>query len=105
MLNSFKSAAIADIIRKETNVHYLNPQTKKIDFKMFTKHLHEKDDYADFELNNWEFEDSSCSDNQLLSHDYFSSDADNESSSAEKEKPAKKAKISRKTRPGALSVV
>ena len=102
---SFKSAAIADIIRKETNVHFLNPQTNKIDLKMFTKHLHEKDEYADFELNNNEFEDSSCSDNQLLSYNYFSSEADIESLSSEKEKPAKKAKISRKTRPGTLSLV
>ena len=87
VFKSFKSAAIADIIRKETNAHFLNPQTNKIDLKMFTKHLLEKDEYADFEINNNEFEDSSCSENQLLSHSYFSSDADIESCYSEKEKP------------------
>ena len=57
-------------------------------------HLHKKDEHADFELNNLEFEDSSCSNNQLLLHYYFSSNSYDESSSAEKEKPAKRVKIS-----------
>ena len=72
---------------------------------MFIKHLCEKDEHADFELNNNKFEHSSCSDNQLLSHNYFSGDADIESLPSENEKPLKKAKVSRKTRPSTLSVV
>ena len=91
--NSFESAIGVDIIRKETNVHFLNSQTNKIDLKMFTKHLYKKDEHTDFKLNNFDFKNSSCSDNQLLLCNYFSSDAYNESLSAEKEKPSKRQKL------------
>ena len=46
----FESAAAAELVRKETNVHFINPSTYKIDLKMFTQHLHEKDKWADLEL-------------------------------------------------------
>jgi len=88
VFKSYKSQAAAEILRKETNVHFLNPSTRKIDLKMFTKHLHEKDEHADLELKANMYDYSSYSDNQFITAFYSSSDADNEISSSD-EKPIK----------------
>ena len=77
----FKSQAIANLISKETNVHWINPHTRKIDLKMFTKHLCDKDEYANLELDPLAFDNSSFSDNQFVSAFQSSTDADDVNSS------------------------
>ena len=57
---------------------------------MIRKYLLEKDVCTNFELNNYVFDNSSYSDNLLLSYNYLSTNADNESSSAEEITPKKK---------------
>ena len=63
----FKSQAAAGLLSKETNVHFINPFTNKIDLKMFTEHLFEKDEHANLELDPSMFDDVSFSDNQFVS--------------------------------------
>ena len=69
------SNAAAELLRKETNVHFVNPCTNKIDLKMFTKHLCEKDEHANDELDNYFLDCSSFSDDQLI-NDIESSSSD-----------------------------
>ena len=89
-----KSAAAAELLQKETNLHFVNPFTFEIDLETFTKCLCEKDENADFELSCNFLDDSSYSDNQLLSSFKHFSDADNESSSpAHISKNSKKRKV------------
>ena len=38
----YKSAAAAELLQQEASMHFYNPFTKKIDLKMFTKHIHKK---------------------------------------------------------------
>ena len=37
-----KSNAVAELLQKETNAHFVNLFTNKIDLKMLVKHLHKK---------------------------------------------------------------
>ena len=55
----FKSQASADLLSKETNVHFINPFTKKIDLTFFTKHIFEKDEHTNLELDPSMFDDGS----------------------------------------------
>ena len=80
-----KSLAVAELLSRETNSHFLNPQTNKIDIKLFTKNLHRKDEHADIDLKNRPFDESSLSDNQFLRNLTFDSDADDESASSNQE--------------------
>ena len=43
-----------------------NPFTNKIDLKILAKHLHEKDEFENYELEIDVFDDSDFSDNQLI---------------------------------------
>ena len=79
-----KSAAADETLCRESNTHYFNPSTLKIDLKLFTKHLCEKDECADFDLNPSFLEESSCSENQFTSAFKHGSDADSEGRHAEK---------------------
>ena len=78
------------MLHKETNFYFLNPHTNKIDLKIFTKYLLEKDEHANFELSNYAFNNSNYLDNQLLSYNYLSTDTSNESSSLEEKTPKNK---------------
>ena len=79
----YKSNAADELLRKETNVHFINPSARTIDFKMFTKHLCEKDEHANYEIEHNMLGDSSYSDNQLLAVFDNSSDADDENTTDE----------------------
>ena len=72
---------------------------------MFTKHLLEKDEFEDIELDNDLFNDSSCSDNQLPSYHLFSSDANSENSCNDDEIYVKKTTKRRKIRAGTFDKV
>lgn len=96
-----RSNAASKLLNASENINFLNPSARKIDMKMLTKHLCEKDEHAhiDFELN--PLQDSEDSDNILMSHLNDSSDensSDNlalHSSSCCTKSPKK-----RKVRPG-----
>ena len=61
MVHKWHKSAVADEMpRRESNTHYVNTSTLKIDLKSFTKNLCEKDDHADFDLNPSFLEDISC---------------------------------------------
>lgn len=60
-----KSDAAAQLLQQEASFHCFNPFAKKIDLKIFTKHLHQKDINIDVDLNMFVFDDSSMSDNQM----------------------------------------
>ena len=72
----YKSNAAAEFLQKVTNAHFVNPFTKKIDLKMFIKHLHEKDEFENDELDIDWIHYGSCSDNQLLVTNDFHSNSD-----------------------------
>ena len=98
----YKSNAAAELLRKETNVHFFNPNTNKIDLKMFTKHLCEKDEYANDELDNYFVDYSSYSDNELLKYMHSS---DSFSSADEKsDNQCDKSKKKRRRNPVSTSV-
>ena len=40
-----ESNVVAELLQKETNAHFVNLFTNKIDLKMLVKHLHEKDEF------------------------------------------------------------
>ena len=82
------SKAAAEILSSETNVHFLNPHTRKIDLQLFIKHLHQKGENADLELDTNFYDYSSYSDNQFINAFNSSSEADDEFSSSA-EKPSK----------------
>ena len=65
MYSNNKADAASKLLSAATNIHFINPQTRKIDLKLFTRHLFEKDEYADVELCNDYYLDSSCSENEL----------------------------------------
>ena len=73
---SYMSKAAAEILSSETNVHFLNPHTRKIDLQLFIKHLHQKDEKADLELDTNFYDYSSYSDNQFVNAFNSSSEAD-----------------------------
>ena len=94
----YKSNAPDELLRKETSVHFINPSARKIDFKMFTKHLCEKDEHANYEIKHNMLDDSSYSDNPLLAVLDNASDADGENTTDEeclstKKKNPKKGKF------------
>ena len=74
-----KSLATAELLWKETNTHFINPQTNKIDLKLLAKHLKEKDENANLELEIDFLDDSSYSDNQFITYFRSQSDANAES--------------------------
>ena len=74
-----KSLVTAELLRKETNTHFINPQTNKIDLKLLAKHLKEKDENANLELEIDFLDDSSYSDNQFITYFRSQSDANAES--------------------------
>ena len=87
----YKSAAAAELLQQEAGMHFYNPFTKKIYLKMFTKHIHKKDENADLELSWNHFEDSSMSDACVLRQfNDFSTDADDENSTDDEMKPVGK---------------
>ena len=61
-----KSNAAAKLLQKEANAHFVNPSTNKIDLKMLTKYLHEKDEFKNCILEHDMLDDSDFSDNQLI---------------------------------------
>ena len=63
----FKSQAAANLLSQDSNVDFINPCTSRIDLKMFTKYLFEKDEHKNLELDPFNFDDSSFSDNQFVS--------------------------------------
>jgi len=85
-------------------MHFINPSTYKIDLKMFTKHLCEKDEWADFELETNFIDDSSCSHNQLLLKFDSDSDADCKFSSANEHVKKFSPKTPRKKRVGMCNI-
>ena len=91
----YKSQAAAQILSNETNVHFLNPNNRKIDLNMFIKHLHQKDENADLELNTNVHDYSSYSDNQFITAFNSSSEADDEFSSSN-DKPVKRSPCKRR---------
>jgi len=102
----YKNDAANELLRKETNIHFINPSTRKIDLKMFTRHLCEKDEYANYEIEHNMLDDSSYSDNPLLSVLNNGSDADGEDSADEKKPCFKKnTNLKRKVRQGTYNIV
>lgn len=99
----YKSAA-AESLRKETNAHCVNPSAFKIDLRSCTHHMHSKDENADFELSCNFLDDSSFSDNQMLSAFKHFSDADDESCSSDCTCKSAKMKSSRRVRPGRCDI-
>ena len=75
----WKSSVAVEILRRETNVHFLNPQTNKIGIKLFVTHRYEKDEHSNEALETYPFDDSIFSENQLLCKVSFNRDDDNES--------------------------
>ena len=71
---------------------------------MHTKHLFDKDENANLELNPNIFVDSSYSDNQFIAAFEYSTDADDEQSSNEETNPVKSRK-KRKSRAGTYNIV
>ena len=65
--NRWKSHAAADILSKSTNVHFINPQTRKIDLNMLNRCMHKKNEHAEFAAASDFVNDSSDSDIVLLS--------------------------------------
>ena len=100
----FKSVAAAELIRKETNAQFINTSTYKIYFKMFTQHLHEKDEWADLELEPSFLDDSSCSYNQLMSKFDSDSGADSELSSSDEHVKKSSSNKPRKKRAGICNI-
>ena len=67
-----KSNATSELLQKETKFHFVNALTNKIDLKMFVKHLHEKDEFENCEIEIDVFDDSDFYDNQLMTADFNS---------------------------------
>ena len=65
-------------------MHFINPQTNKIDLKLFAKHLKEKDKNANLELEIDFPVDSSYLDNQFITYFRSQSDINTESSYSDK---------------------
>jgi len=101
----FKSDAADKLLRKETNLNFINPRTCKVDIKMLTKHLCTKDENSTYELKVNAFDDSSDSDNPLLACLLNDSEADDIVSGKEQIKPDNKTKKKRKARNGTFNVV
>ena len=79
----YKSDTATKLLRKANDIHFINPQIRKIDLKLFTPHLFEKDEHADAELENNILVDSSYSDNKLMKQFNYDSFADDEDISSD----------------------
>ena len=91
----FKSSAAASLLKANENINYINPATNRIDIKSYAKHLCEKDETADYEINVNPLIDSSDSECMLLKNVLDSSsesDSDllNENNNASSSKSPKK---------------
>ena len=51
----FRADAINEVINRETNLHFMNSYTRKIDLKMYLRHLNDKDEYANVELDDAQY--------------------------------------------------
>ena len=94
----YKTNAVDELLRKETNIYFINPSARKIDLKMFTKHLCEKYEYVNYEIEHNMLDDSSYSDKPLLLVLDNASDPDGETTTDEeylstKKKTPKKGKF------------
>ena len=79
-----KSKALAESLASaDTNIHFINPRTNKIDMKLFSQHLAKKQDVAELDVNLNPLDDSSHSDNMLISNATINADYNSESSTAE----------------------
>ena len=97
--NQRKSDALAVLLSQTTNMHFMNPRTRKIDLSMLTRHMHEKDANAEFAATTDLFDDSSDSDNIALQlfTSASGSDAENASISSSDAGPAIKKKRKNKS--------
>ena len=100
-----KSNAANQLLNDATNINFINPSTRKIDIKMFTKHLCKKDEDASIDLEFNVLQDSDSSDNMLVSNLNYSSQenrsSDSDTESALEPKRPKKRQI----RAGAFDIV
>ena len=79
-----KSKALAECIAcADTNIHLINPRTNNVDMRLFTQHLAKKQDVAELHVNLNALDDSSDSDNMIISNAILNTDSNSESSSAE----------------------
>ena len=85
---SYKSQAASQTLSNETNVCFLNPNTRKNDLNVFIKHLYQKDENQDLELNTNLHDYCSHSDNHFTTA-FNSSSEDEDEFSSSNDKSAK----------------
>lgn len=64
----FKSNTSSELLHRETNIHFINYLIIKIDLNIFSNYLYEKDECTNLELEHSMFDNSSYSNNHVLSY-------------------------------------